>query len=295
MKNLLFSAFATLLLLSPFVSAHHVEGHNGTYFYDRLSAENSAFLFVDHQAGLAQGIRDQMLSEYFLGIKALVQIAKIFKVPCIISSSHDIGPNGPILDFILEELPEAQVIRRQGEINAFDSSEFKSAVAALNKSKIVISGISTDVCVAFAALSGVELGYQVYAVYDASGTFSAMQSGAAITRMSMAGVNIMSWFAVGCELLVDWRNATGTAFRDLLHEYLPFYGNLIDSYNHHTNQSSGEIIPEVPPMNETAGGEQMGNQTSSEVIPEVPPMNETVGGEQMGNQTEANNTASTDD
>jgi hypothetical protein len=50
-------------------------------------------------------------------------------------------------------------------------------------------------------------------------------------RMIQAGVIPMTWFMVGCELLVDWRNAGGDPFANLLHEYLPFYGNLIDSYN----------------------------------------------------------------
>jgi hypothetical protein len=38
--------------------------------------------------------------------------------------------------------------------------------------------------------------------------------------------------AVGYEILRDWRNpGGGDDFGNLLHEYLPFYGNLIESYN----------------------------------------------------------------
>jgi len=79
-----------------------------------------------------------------------------------------------------------------------------------------------------------ELGYETYAVIDASGTFSPMMSYLAQARMSMAGVIPMTWFAVGCELLMDWRKEEGEAFADLLHDYLPFYGDLIDSYDVHS-------------------------------------------------------------
>jgi len=72
-----------------------------------------------------------------------------------------------------------------------------------------MSGISTDVCLTFASLKGVELGYDVYAVIDASGTFSEIMRDLAISRMQHAGVHIMTWFAVGCELLEDWRNEGG--------------------------------------------------------------------------------------
>jgi len=37
---------------------------------------------------------------------------------------------------------------------------------------LVLAGISTDVCLTFASLSAKDLGYNVYAVIDASGTWS---------------------------------------------------------------------------------------------------------------------------
>jgi len=37
---------------------------------------------------------------------------------------------------------------------------------------LVIAAISTDVCLTFAALKAKDLGYNVYAVIDASGTWS---------------------------------------------------------------------------------------------------------------------------
>jgi len=55
--------------------------------------------------------------------------------------------------------------------------------------------------------------------------------------MLQAGVIPMTWFAVGCELLQDWRNEGGVEFADILHEYLPFYGNLIESYDVHSKLS----------------------------------------------------------
>jgi len=48
---------------------------------------------------------------------------------------------------------------------------------------VIISGIATDVCVAFASLSAMELGYDTYAVIDASGTFNQMMSSLSQQRM----------------------------------------------------------------------------------------------------------------
>jgi hypothetical protein len=68
------------------------------------------------------------LPEYFFGIKALVDIAKIFKVPIVITSTDDEGVEGPVLSYILDNLPDTKIINRLGEIDAFDNPDFKKAV-----------------------------------------------------------------------------------------------------------------------------------------------------------------------
>jgi len=68
------------------------------------------------------------------------------------------------------------------------------------KKNLVIIGISADVCLAFAAISAVNMGYNAYAVIDASGTFSIFEREAALYRLMMNNVTIMSWLAVSSEL-----------------------------------------------------------------------------------------------
>ena len=57
-----------------------------------------------------------------------------------------IGPNGPLPVEIFELLPNAPLIKRQGEVNAWDNPEFKAAVKATGKKQIILAGITTDVC-----------------------------------------------------------------------------------------------------------------------------------------------------
>jgi nicotinamidase-related amidase len=46
------------------------------------------------------------------------------------------------------------------------------AVEGTGRQQLIIAGVVTEVCVAFAALSAVEAGYDVFVVTDASGTFN---------------------------------------------------------------------------------------------------------------------------
>ena len=74
-----------------------------------------------------------------------------------------------------------------------------------------------------------EAGYEVFVVADVSGTFNKDVRDAALMRMQSAGVQIMNWFSVACELHRDWRNdikGLGT----LLSTYIPNYRNLMTSY-----------------------------------------------------------------
>lgn len=42
--------------------------------------------------------------------------------------------------------PDAPLIQRQGEVNAWDNAEFREAIRATNKSQVIMAGIVTDVC-----------------------------------------------------------------------------------------------------------------------------------------------------
>ncbi|MFK3800215.1 MULTISPECIES: isochorismatase family protein [unclassified Pseudomonas] len=198
--------------------------------YDHLGADTAAVLFVDHQTGLSNGIHDQSLPEYMTAVAALAKLAKAFKLPSIITTSAADGPNGPVLPIITQTLPDAPIIHRPGEINAWDNPDMVAAIEKTGRRKLIIAGVSTEVCVTFVALSAIKAGYEVYAVIDASGTWSKLVQEVAIARMVQAGVVPMTWVAVAAEIQADWRNETGQALADIMGEHLPFYGNLNASY-----------------------------------------------------------------
>ncbi len=201
---------------------------NNSYPNIRFSREDTAVLFVDHQVGLILGVHDHAQETPRSNVVALARAAKAYGLPSILTTSADDGPNGPILPELLAELPDAPLIKRAGEIDAFDNSEFAAAVRATGRKNLIISGISTDVCVAFASLSAVAAGYHVQAVLDASGTWSRLAAEAAIMRMRDAGVALTSTVAMTAELQRDWRNPGGEALGRLYSEKaIPFYGSLI--------------------------------------------------------------------
>lgn len=200
-------------------------------FYEKLTPENAAMLLVDHQAGLIPLVGNIAQSELKNNVIALAKIAKIFKLPTILTTSFEQGPNGPLAPELKKILPDVKVIPRPGQINAWDNSEFVAAVRATGRKKLIIAGILTDVCVAFPAISAIADGYDTYVVADASGTLSNITHDASMMRMVQAGAIPTNWFAVVAELQKDWRNNTAPEMAKLFAEHLPVYGLMVESYN----------------------------------------------------------------
>ena len=209
-------------------------------FAERLTPENAVFTSIDHQTGLLIGVRDIGPDTLKNNIIALSRVAAILELPSVITASMPEGPNGPIMPEILAALPDATIVRRPGEINAWDSSDFRAAIEATGRRKIIMSGIVTDVCLMFPSIAAVADGYDVYAVIDASGTWDTVIQQAAMHRMTQAGVKVSTWASVNAELMHDWRAPRATELGGVMADHLS-YGWVYQSYLGHPSEAAEPV------------------------------------------------------
>ncbi|GAB1719500.1 MAG: hypothetical protein NTAFB09_12310 [Nitrosospira sp.] len=138
---------------------------------------------------------------------------------------------------MIPELQEAlagiQRIERT-TVNAWDDSRVVAAVKATGRKKLVITGISTDVCLALPAIAALADGYTTYAVVDAAGSFTKEQSDLGIMRMIQAGVIPVGYSNVAVEILADNAAPEANAVYSALN--MPFAGLVYDlnQYFSHT-------------------------------------------------------------
>ncbi|MDH6590026.1 nicotinamidase-related amidase [Streptomyces sp. SAI-133] len=202
--------------------------NTASYPAERLDRDRAALILVDHQVGLILGVEDPERELLRRNVIALTKVAQAYGLPVVITTSADNGPNGILLPEVSAELPDAPVVRRPGEIDAFDNADFAAAVKATGRNQLIVAGISTDVCVSFAAQSAVAAGYTTHAVLDASGTWNKLATQAAVSRMEKAGVVINNTVAVAAELQRDWREKGGQELAGLFAGHaIPFYGSLL--------------------------------------------------------------------
>ncbi len=198
--------------------------------YVKLDKNNAAVLLVDHQAGLLSLVRDIEPERFTNNVLALADAAKYFGLPTILTTSFEQGPNGPLMPELKALFPDAPYIARPGQINAWDNEDFVNAIKATGKKQLIIAGVVTEVCVAFPVLDAIEAGFDVFVITDASGTFNEITRDSAWSRMTAAGAQLMTWFAMACELHRDWRNDV-EGLGTLCANHIPDYKNLITAYN----------------------------------------------------------------
>ena len=79
-----------------------------TFQYKRLDKNNAAVLLVDHQTGLLSLVRDIDPDRFKNNVLALSDLAKYFKLPTILTTSFETGPNGPLVPELKEQLKAKQ-------------------------------------------------------------------------------------------------------------------------------------------------------------------------------------------
>lgn len=82
--------------------------------YVRLDRDDVAVLLVDHQTGLLSLVRDIEPDKFRNNVLALADMARYFRLPTILTTSFESGPNGPIVPELREQFPDAPFIAWPG-------------------------------------------------------------------------------------------------------------------------------------------------------------------------------------
>ncbi|WP_433949891.1 isochorismatase family protein [Brevundimonas bullata] len=179
--------------------------------YTRLQAKDAALLLIDHQVGTMSWVRSTSFDDMKKNALILAKAAAILKLPTVLTSSMEDQAQGPLLSELETILPaefEAR-IKRLGIVNAMDDENFAAAVKATGRNKLILAGVTNDVCTVYPALTLVGQGYDVQVVADAGGSPTKMADDIALRRMEKAGVTLTSTNQLIAELAGSWSTPEG--------------------------------------------------------------------------------------
>lgn len=198
--------------------------------FERLKPDNAVLLLIDIQTGLLLGVTTSPSIGLKSNLLGLARLGQLFQLPTILTTSTADGPNGPFMPEIRAMYPH-QAVQNRTVVNAWDDPTFVETIQKTGRKKLIMAGITTDVCLLFPALSAVQAGYDVYAVIDASGSFNPQAETAAIARMTQAGVKLANWSSVAAELQHDWALPVSEQVGKALAEQLTAMHYLADNLN----------------------------------------------------------------
>lgn len=185
-----------------------------------LTPQNSAFIIIDYQPVQVSSIRSMDQKELVFNIVHTAKAAVNYKLPIIHSTVNvATGRNKPPIAPLMDVLGSYPTYDRTS-INSWEDVEFKKAVLATGRKKLIMTALWTEACLAFPALDALTEGFEVYVVADAVGGTSVAAHEAALRRIEQAGGKLISKTQLYCELQRDWsRQETVPGFMDVFQNW----------------------------------------------------------------------------
>ena len=192
--------------------------HNKSF--ERLTPENTAILLIDHQIGTIKLAISTPRDEIIRNTRALARTAVETGMPLVLSTSLEDKFQGPLLQDLREIAPTAyeERIKRPGVIDAWLYEPFRKAVEKTGRKKIIMAGLTNDVCVVYPAISAFSDGYEIQVVVDAGGSPTKMADDVALRRIESAGITLTSTNQVLAELARDWETPKGRIIIKIMYE-----------------------------------------------------------------------------
>jgi nicotinamidase-related amidase len=168
-----------------------------------LTPQNSALVVIDYQPSQVQTVSSIDHDLLVDNIVSVARLAGTYDLPVVLSTVNVAGGQLPTIPALKAVLPDSTEIDRT-QINSWEDVEFRRAVEATGRKKLIMTALWTEVCLAFPSLDALRDGYEVHPVVDAVGGTSPEAHRAGLERIVQAGAQPISWVSLACELQRDW-------------------------------------------------------------------------------------------
>lgn len=168
-----------------------------------LDPADHTLIMIDFQSqmGFATHSIDAVALRNNAGLVA--KAAAGFGVSTILTTVASDSFSGPMFDEVTAPFPGLPLLDRTS-MNTWEDAAVIAKVNEIGKSRIVLSGLWTSVCIVGPALSALDQGFEVYVIADACGDVTTEAHERAMERMVQAGVRPMTSVQYLLELQRDW-------------------------------------------------------------------------------------------
>jgi len=176
-------------------------------------ASECALVLIDYQPAVIDMVFEQDHRVIELNVTTLAKAAIDFNIPVVLSTvGVRLGVSTPTIERLKAALPGVDEIDRSS-MNAWEEPGFVEAIRATGRAKLVMCGIMTSSCLAYAAIAALDEGFEVMFVEDAVGDQYQRKHEMAIERLMQAGAIPNSTISMISEWFRDWKSPLAPAAR----------------------------------------------------------------------------------
>jgi nicotinamidase-related amidase len=185
-----------------------------------FTPQDSVMLLIDHQVGIFKLCRNIPYDVILSNTRALARTAVEIGMPLVLTTSEEDQFQGPTVEDIQKIAPDAYAkrVKRPGAVDCWLYEPFKKAALAPGRKRLIMAGLTNDVCIVYPAISAVEEGFEVQVVVDAGGSPTQLADETALRRMEKHGVTLTSTNQVMAELATNWESAAGNKIKGIMYE-----------------------------------------------------------------------------
>ncbi len=168
-----------------------------------LSPKDHTLIMIDFQSQMAFATHSIDAVTLRSNAALVAHSAAGFGASTILTTVAEKSFSGPMFDEITSAFPDQKMIDRTS-MNTWEDANVIKKVNEIGKSRIVLAGLWTGVCIVGPALSALDQGFEVYVIADACGDVSVEAHNRAMDRMVQAGARPMTSLQYLLELQRDW-------------------------------------------------------------------------------------------
>lgn len=129
--------------------------------------------------------------------------AHVFGVPTVLTTVAEKSFSGPMFSEITDVFP-GQALFDRTSMNTWEDASVIDEINRIGKTRVVLAGLWTGVCIVGPAASAIDQGFEVYFIADACGDVSPEAHERAVARMIQLGAVPMTSLQYLLELQRDW-------------------------------------------------------------------------------------------
>lgn len=184
---------------------------------ERFSLNSSIIMLVDHQTSTLGWVKSLPQSTVIATCRVLTKMAVTYAIPLVLTTTME-EYVGPTIDDIATLAPDAFAGRhkRGGDLSCWNDAELDNAVKKLGRRDLILAGLTTDICLFWAAADALKRGYRVMVVADACGTMTALGDTLTYDRLRALGATVTVVNQVVTELVNNFGTDEGRKAQQIM-------------------------------------------------------------------------------